>query len=165
MAVSEPKSFGVVFLVVAVAGLAPALSGAPEVGPPPAGGTSEGVAAGDSVKAVVHAFHDALAAGDSARALELLHPEVRVFESGHAETLAEYRSGHLAADIAFSRAVERTVLGEHVSGGERRTLYLSEYRMSGTFRGEDVELHGTETMALVRTDAGWRIRHIHWSSR
>lgn len=118
-----------------------------------------------AVKAVVHAFHDALAAGDSVRALDLLHPDVRVFEGGHAETLSEYRSGHLAADMGFSAAVDRKLLDEHVSGSGERALYLSEYRMAGTYRGEEVELHGTETMVLVRTSDGWRIRHIHWSSR
>lgn len=119
----------------------------------------------DSVKAVVHAFHGALAAGDSARALELLHPDVRVFEGGHAETLSEYRAGHLAVDMEFSGAVEREAGSESVSGDGDRALYLSEYRMTGTFRGEDVDARGTETMVLVRTDDGWRIRHIHWSSR
>lgn len=119
----------------------------------------------DSVKAVVHAFHGALAAGDSAGALELLHPEVRVFEGGHAETLSEYRAGHLAADMEFAGAVDREVLSERVSGDRGRALYLSEYRMKGTFRGEEVDARGTETMVLVRTGDGWRIRHIHWSSR
>ncbi len=128
------------------------------------------VAPGDSVdaaavKAAVGAFHDALAAGDSARALELLHPDVRVFEGGHAETLAQYRSGHLAADMTFSAAVERQVLEERVFGGGGRAVYLSEYRMAGTFRGEEVDARGAETIVLLRTPAGWRIRHIHWSSR
>lgn len=117
------------------------------------------------VAATVHAFHGALAAGDSARALELLHPEVRVFEGGHAESLSQYRSGHLAADMEFSASVDREILSENVTGSEDRALYLSEYRMSGTYRGEEVEARGTETMVLVRTRDGWRIRHIHWSSQ
>lgn len=119
----------------------------------------------DSVEAVVHAFHEALAAGDSAAALELLHPEVTVYEGGHAETLSEYRSGHLAADMSFSAAVDREILSERAFGDDGWAVYLSEYRMAGTFRGKEVDAQGTETMVLVRTDAGWRIRHIHWSSR
>lgn len=118
-----------------------------------------------SVRGVVHEFHEALAAGDSARALELLHPEVRVFESGHPETLSEYRSGHLAADIEFSGSVDRRILDEQVSGTASRALYLSEYRMAGNFRGEEVDAHGVETIVLVRIADRWRIRHIHWSSQ
>lgn len=119
----------------------------------------------DSVKAAVHAFHAALAAGDSARALELLHPDVRIFESGHAETLSEYRAGHLAADMEFSGSVDREVVSASVSGAGDRALYLGEYRTKGTFRGEEIDARGTETMVLVRTGDGLRIRHIHWSSR
>lgn len=133
--------------------------------PAPGAAQAEDGPPADSVKAVVHAFHGALAAGDSAGALELLHPEVRVFEGGHAETLSEYRAGHLAVDMEFSRSVDRDVVSESVSGGGGRALYLSEDRTTGTFRGEDVDARGTETMVLVRTAAGWRIRHIHWSSR
>lgn len=133
----------------------------------PAAGAAQAADAppADSVKAVVHAFHGALATGDSARALDLLHPDVRVFEGGHAETLSEYRAGHLAADMEFSGSVERSVVSESVSGRGDRALYLSDYRMTGTFRGEEVDARGTETMVLVRTGDGWRIRHIHWSSR
>lgn len=158
-------------LAVGLAGPAAAQAGT-EDPPEPSTDSAHGMrdaetVAVDSVRAAVHAFHEALAAGDSSRALELLHPEVRVFEGGHPETLSEYRSGHLAADMDFSGSVDREVLDEQVSGGgaEGWALYLSEYRMAGTFRGEAVETRGTETMVLLRTADGWRIRHIHWSSR
>ena len=67
--------------------------------------------------------------------------------------------------MEFSAAVDREVLDEQVFGGGGRAVYLSEYRMAGEFRGQEIEAHGAETMVLVRTDDGWRIRHIHWSSR
>lgn len=117
-----------------------------------------------AVKDTVHAFHDALAGGDSARAVSLLHPDVRVFEGGHAETLSEYRSGHLGADMAFASAVDRKELSESVTGGGDWAVYLSEYRMEGEFRGREIDARGTETIVLVRTSDGWCIRHIHWSS-
>ncbi len=111
-------------------------------------------------------LHAALASGDSARVLELLHEEVRVYESGHAETRAEYRAGHLGADIEFARGTEREVLSERVrSAGDGMALYLAEYRTTGTFRGEQVDSRGTETLVVERGSDGWRIVHIHWSSR
>lgn len=131
----------------------------------PAAAQETGPPCPEAVTSTVRAFHGALAAGDSARALGLLHPDVRVFEGGHAETLAEYRSGHLTADMAFSGSVGRRVLEEHVFGGADEAVYLSEYRVKGTFRGEEVDARGAETMVLVREEDGWRIRHIHWSSR
>lgn len=119
----------------------------------------------EEVLAVADAFHEALASGDSTRALQLLHPEVRVFEGGHAETLEEYRSGHLPVDMEFSAGTEREVIEHQVFGDAEQAVFLARYRSTGSFRGEAVEARGTETLVLVRTDDGWRIRHIHWSSR
>jgi ketosteroid isomerase-like protein len=99
------------------------------------------------VQAVVQSFKAALQVGDSLTVLDLLHPDVRVYEGGHAETRDQYRSGHLRSDIAFLGAV------------------ASETTWDSIIVGSDVDAHGTETIALVPTQDGWRIRHIHWSSR
>lgn len=119
-----------------------------------------------SVRLAAHELHDALAAGDSAAVLELLADDVRVYESGHAETRWEYQAGHLAVDIEFAGAVERETIAEHVrTNGEGMALYLSEYRSTGTFHGEEIDSRGTETLVLERRPDGWKIVHIHWSSR
>lgn len=117
-----------------------------------------------AVRAAVEGFSSALAAGDSLRALTFLHPEVVVYEGGHAETLSQYRSGHLRADIAFLQAVEQKTLRDQVVLEGDVALYLSEYHSKGSYRGREIDSHGTETLALVRTPAGWKIRHVHWSS-
>jgi ketosteroid isomerase-like protein len=117
------------------------------------------------VRDVVHAFKAALHAGDSLAVLDLLHPEVRVYEGGHAETREQYRSGHLRSDIAFLGAVKTETTRDQVIVGSDVALYMSEYTVNGEYRGREIDAHGTETIALVPTDAGWRIRHIHWSSR
>lgn len=120
----------------------------------------------EAVRTSAHRLHDALAAGDSAAVLELLADDVRVYESGHAETRPEYRAGHLAVDIEFAGAVERETLSEHVrTSGEGVAVYLSEYRATGTFRGNEIDSHGTETLVMERRPDGWKIVHIHWSSR
>lgn len=116
------------------------------------------------VRVVVQEFHGALAAGDSLAALALLHPDLVVYESGHAETLSEYRSEHLASDIAFAAATRREVRAESVTLWGDVALYTSEAHTTGTWRGRDIDGGGTESMVLVRTPEGWRIRHIHWSS-
>jgi ketosteroid isomerase-like protein len=118
-----------------------------------------------AVRAVVQAFKDALAAGDSTAALGYLHPDLVVYEAGHAETLAEYRAGHLAADMEFSAAVETTVLEQGVIVRPEMALWVSESESKGEFRGQAIDSHGTETVVLLPTDAGWKILHVHWSSR
>jgi ketosteroid isomerase-like protein len=117
------------------------------------------------VQAVVQSFKAALQAGDSLTVLDLLHPEVRVYEGGHAETRDQYRSGHLRSDIAFLGAVTTETTWDQLVVGSDVALYLSEYTVKGEYRGREIDAHGTETIALVPTDSGWLIRHIHWSSR
>jgi len=120
----------------------------------------------EAVRRVASQLHRSLASGDSARVLELLAEDVRVYESGHAETRAEYRAGHLGVDIEFSRGTDREVLSERVRiPGSDMALYLAEYRTTGTFRGEEIDGRGTETLVMERGQQGWRIVHIHWSSR
>lgn len=118
-----------------------------------------------AIREVVDGFHAALAAGDTTAALDFLHPDVVIYESGHAETLAEYRSGHLASDTEFSRAVSFITLRSAVLPAPDLSLYLREYRMEGAFRERSIDTVGVETMVLAPTPDGWKIRHIHWSSR
>lgn len=114
----------------------------------------------------VDAFHRALQRGDTAAALSLLAPDLVVFESGTPElSRDEYRSHHLSADMAFEMATRREVVTRR--SGEDGTVawVLSQTRTTGSFRGREVDRAGVETMLLRRTSDGWRIVHIHWSSR
>ncbi|MFN2418936.1 MAG: nuclear transport factor 2 family protein [Candidatus Limnocylindria bacterium] len=119
----------------------------------------------EAIRSVVDGFHAALSIDDSTRALVYLNDDLIVYESGHAETLEEYRSGHLASDIAFSRSVVFTTERDTVVTGRDLAFYLREYSMKGSYRGEAIEARGVESMVLARTEGGWKIRHIHWSSR
>ena len=118
-----------------------------------------------AVAAAVHRFHDALATGDSAAALSLLTPDVRILESGGMEDRAEYRSHHLGSDIAFARAIQsqRSPVEVRVHGDVAWATSTSTTQ--GTFRDRAINSAGAELMVLVRTDDGWRIAAIHWSSR
>lgn len=110
-------------------------------------------------------YHAALSSGDSARALTLLAPDAVILESGGMETRAEYRSHHLAGDIAFAKAVksERSPLVVRVHGNTAWTSSTSVTQ--GTFNGRAINSSGAESMVLTKGPDGWRIRAIHWSSR
>jgi len=115
---------------------------------------------------VVRAFHEALASGDSVTALSLLAEDVVIYESGGVEaSRKEYRSHHLPADMAFASATEREVTLERSGQNGDLAWVLSRSTTTGTFREQEIHSVGTETILLVLTSAGWRIRHIHWSSR
>ena len=115
--------------------------------------------------AVVHRFHAALEKGDSTAALALLASDVTILESGGVETLAEYRSHHLSADIEFAKAVpgKRTVVSVNVAGG---VAWIASTSLSqGTNSGRPVNSAGAELVVLKKVGADWKISAIHWSSR
>ena len=118
-----------------------------------------------AIRAVVLGFKAALAGGDSTAAIGYLHPDLVVYEAGHAESLAEYRSGHLGADMEFAAAVATQPVEQGLIVREDMALWVSEGESRGEFRGRQIESHGTETIVLIPTDAGWKILHVHWSSR
>lgn len=114
----------------------------------------------------IDAFHAALAAGEQEAALEQLAPDVIIFESGGAEmSRREYASHHLGADMEFSAAMEREVTDRHERIVGEVAYVLSHTRTTGTFRDREIDSSGVETMVLRRGDEGWKIVHIHWSSR
>lgn len=127
-----------------------------------------GVVAAEAVAAtvVVDAFHAALKRGDSDEALTWLAPGVMIFEEGGAErSRDEYRSHHLGADAAFSAATSATVSRRSAWASGDVAWVTSEGHTTGRFNGREVDRLTVETMVLRRSGEGWRIHHIHWSSR
>ena len=117
------------------------------------------------VEAVVSAYHEALAAGDSVGALALLADDVVILESGGMETKEHYRSGHLAGDMRFAQAVprERGAMSVEVLGDVAWAWSTSV--TTGRMGEREIDAQGAELMVLAREDGVWRIKAIHWSSR
>ena len=119
-----------------------------------------------SAAATVDAFHTALKGGDTNTALAVLAPEVMIFEEGGAErSRDEYASHHLGSDAAFAAASEATVTRRSGWADGDVAWITSEGRTTGQFNGRAIDRLTTETMVLKRHADGWRIHHIHWSSR
>ncbi len=124
--------------------------------------------AGDAGPAleVVEAFHAALAAQDSDAVLDLLTEDVRIFESGGVESSREeYASHHLGADMKFSAATTREIVDRRGAVHGEIAWVLATSRTRGQYGDREIDAKGTETILLRQTPAGWRIFHIHWSSR
>jgi ketosteroid isomerase-like protein len=118
-----------------------------------------------SVAATIAEFHTALAGGDSSRALRLLAADVTVLEAGGIETLADYRSRHLAADIRFAQAVPSSRAAPRIVVQGDVAWAVSTSETVGSMDGRAINSVGAELMILSREGTGWRIRAIHWSSR
>ncbi|MEX2282059.1 MAG: nuclear transport factor 2 family protein [Gemmatimonadota bacterium] len=118
-----------------------------------------------AVRTVVAAFGKALVSGDSTAVLALLHPDVVIFEGGGWESFDDYRRRHLSADIRATQSLKQETLRDVITVSGDLALSTREYSTTGQ-RGERVINNvGAETMVLLRTPTGWKIRHIHWSSR
>lgn len=115
---------------------------------------------------VVDRFSAALKAGDLHQAGALLAEDVLILESGGAErSRAEYLAGHASSDSAFLKDahVQMKHRTAHVEGDI--AWVGSESELHATGKEGTLTLLSTETMLLRRTPEGWRIVHIHWSSR
>jgi ketosteroid isomerase-like protein len=117
------------------------------------------------VVAVVEAFHNALASGDSTAALARLDDGVVILESGGVEDKEHYRSGHLAGDMRFAAAVPR-------QRGEITVRVMGDVAWAhstnvtqGTMGEREINSQGAELVVLARDAGVWKITAIHWSSR
>jgi hypothetical protein len=119
-----------------------------------------------TAEAVAEAFHAALKKGDRDAALASLDDKVQIYEQGWVErSKAEYASSHLASDIKFTQATSSSQTSRTVEVVNDLAFVTSEGRTTGSFEGKPVDSITLETMVLRHTKAGWRIVHIHWSSR
>ena len=112
--------------------------------------------------AVVDAFSAALKAGRLDEVRQLLSSDVQVYEGGHVEASRDaYFAGHAAADAAFLATAEVT-REARTGGASGDTAWVA----TRSVIARDGKHHASiETMVLRREAAGWRIVHIHWSSR
>jgi ketosteroid isomerase-like protein len=117
-------------------------------------------------EAALDAFHAALAAGDRDAALARLDPAVVIFEAGGAElSREEYASHHLAGDMEYLAATATERVDRRSGASGELVWVLTRSKTSGTFQGKEVSSRGTETALLARRGNGWKIVHLHWSSR
>lgn len=122
--------------------------------------------AAQAAAATVDRFFDALSAGDLERAGSELDPQVIILESGGAEhSAAEYLGGHAKDDAEFLKAAQQN-LGHRIARVSGELAWIaSESELHVQQDGKPMTIASTETMVLRSTDAGWKIVHIHWSSR
>ena len=111
-------------------------------------------------------FYAALTAGDKTTALELLAPQVAIYESGFVEASRdEYAHHHLGGDIEFAKRSVRRVLkhSEKIEG--KVAIIWEETETKANSGGKTSVSLGTETAVLEQDGDQWRITHVHWSSR
>jgi ketosteroid isomerase-like protein len=116
--------------------------------------------------ATVDRFFAALSAGDLDRAGAELDPNVIILESGGAErSAAQYLGGHAKGDAQFLKGA-RHVLNRRTARATGDVAWVaSESELHVEKDGKPSTTASTETMVLRSGKDGWKIVHIHWSSR
>jgi ketosteroid isomerase-like protein len=116
--------------------------------------------------ATVDRFFAALSAGDIDKAALELDPQVLILESGGAErSAAEYLGGHAKSDAEFLKKAEHKPGHRTARASGDLAWVASDNDMVIQQDGKPVTIASAETMVLRRTGSGWKIVHIHWSSR
>ncbi len=126
--------------------------------------SSEAQTARDDVRRVVVQFHEALAGGDSAAVSNLLAPDLVILEGGRAETKTEYMSHHFHSDKAFLASVEKENEKITIEVENNVAWSTSTSRLYGSYREREIDSNSAELLVLKKTNGGWKIAAIHWSS-
>lgn len=123
-------------------------------------------AAAEAAVAVVERFGKALASADFVTVEELLAEDVLVLETGGAErSRAEYLGHHAKADARFLAEAHSMLVRRRARIDGDLAWVGSESELHTRKDGKPAAHASTETMVLRQTSQGWRIVHIHWSSR
>ncbi len=113
---------------------------------------------------VVEQFHGGLRRGDVAAVTDTLGAKAVIFESGYAETRADYIAHHLQADIEFAQATQRQVNSSTTRCAQDLCVLMQETTTIGKYKGKRVHSIGVETTVLRHETDVWNILHVHWSS-
>jgi len=115
---------------------------------------------------IVDRFFAALSSGNLAQAGALLDPNVIILESGGAEhSAAEYLGGHAKGDAQFLKGSHHVLSRRTARTTGDVAWVASESELHVEKDGKPSTLASTETMVLQSGKDGWKIVHIHWSSR
>lgn len=123
-------------------------------------------AAATEAVAVVDAFSAAIQGVRIAQAAALLDPAVLVLESGGSErNRDQYLAEHAQADAAYMKDARQELRYRQARIVGDVAWVGTESSISRDKDGKPTSSLSTETMVLRKTAQGWKIVHIHWSSR
>ena len=95
-----------------------------------------------------------------------LDPAVLILESGGAErSRDEYLGGHAKHDAEFLKAAHITLKRRTAQASGDLVWVGSESEIDASKHDKMLMISSTETAILRKTVQGWKIVHLHWSSR
>ena len=119
------------------------------------------------VQALVKAYHEALVRKDMEALKKLFHPDLVVFEAGGVDKgRGAYLEHHLGPELKELKSWTYGPMETSVLMGDPTSVALCRFTYEAILEGGKLSKgKATESLVLIRTAEGWRIRHLHWSSR
>ena len=127
-------------------------------------------AGGDAaaIEAWLKGYDAAFLSKDLNRIGAFYHPDVTIYEgAGINNGWADYRDRHLGPELKAFENLEFAHSGTKVTvlpGGES-AFAISRYTIKAKMGERLLDNEGLETLLLVKTAEGWKIRHSHTSGR
>lgn len=121
-----------------------------------------------SVEAWLKGYDAAFMAKDLDRLAAFYHPDTTFYEGGGINNgWADYRDRHLGPELkAFTNMqFGHTDTKVTVLPGGQSAYATSRYTIKAKMGEREIDAEGLETLLLIRTADGWKIRHSHTSSR
>ena len=120
----------------------------------------------DAAVQVVNDFMAALADGQLDAARQFMAPNAMVVANGQVLGNRDgYIDGAAKGDAAALKTVERVLVHRDAQVAADTAWVLSEKRVRAAGAPDGPSEPVFETMLLARTSSGWKISHIHWSTR
>ena len=121
-----------------------------------------------SIEAWLKGYDAAFLSKDLNRIAAFYHPDVTIYEgAGINNGWADYRDRHLGPELKAFENLEFAHSGTKVTvlpGGES-AYAISRYTIKAKMGDRMLDNEGLETLLLIRTPEGWKIRHSHTSGR
>jgi uncharacterized protein YcnI len=121
-----------------------------------------------AIEAWLKGYDAAFVAKDLAKLATFYHPDVTIYEgAGINNGWVDYRDRHLGLELKafenleFSHSETKVTL---MPGGAS-AYATSRYSIKAKMGERQLDSEGLETLMLVKTPDGWKIRHSHTSSR
>lgn len=136
---------------------------------PSASSFGQGPEAELEIRKWLGAYEEAFNAKDLPKLGAFYLPEATVYEGGGVNRgWDDFRDHHLGPELESFQDLRfsRDEVEAHILEPDGRSAYvIARYHLEATVEGRKIDASGLETLVLVKTSSGWKIRHSHTSSR
>lgn len=120
-----------------------------------------------TIEAWLKGYDAAFVSKDLDKLATFYHPDVTIYEGGGVNNgWVDYRDHHLGPELKAFEGLQFAHSDTTVTMlGSQAAYAASRYTIKAKMGERQLDSEGLETLMLIRTSDGWKIRHSHTSSR